>query len=113
MGLHRRGSISRHSAAPAGQRTSQRSTARGAGDARFDDRDQAAVTYQSQADLGGQEGHGAVIPEAEGDLFHADWERTALAVTLAMGATGTWNIDESRGIRETLPGYSSLTYYEI
>jgi nitrile hydratase len=71
------------------------------------------MTYQSHADLGGREGHGAVIPEAEGDLFHADWERMALAVTLAMGATGTWNIDESRGIRETLPGYSSLTYYEI
>ena len=71
------------------------------------------MTYESHADLGGQEGHGAVIPEAEGVLFHADWERMALAITLAMGATGTWNIDESRGIRETLPGYSSLTYYEI
>jgi len=71
------------------------------------------MTYHSHADLGGQEGHGAVTPEPEGELFHADWERMALAVTLAMGATGTWNIDESRGVRETLSDYDSLTYYQL
>jgi nitrile hydratase len=71
------------------------------------------MTYESRADVGGQDGYGPVIPEPEGELFHAGWERTALAITLAMGATGTWNIDESRSVRETLPDYHSLTYYQL
>lgn len=71
------------------------------------------MTYRSHADLGGQAGHGPVVPEPEGELFHAPWERQALAVTLAMGATGAWNIDMSRSARETLPDYRSLSYYEI
>jgi nitrile hydratase beta subunit len=71
------------------------------------------VTYQSHADVGGQEGYGAVTPEPEGELFHADWERVALAMTLAMGATGSWNLDESRSVRETLPDYHLLTYYQL
>ena len=69
--------------------------------------------YTSHADLGGQAGHGRVLPEAEGELFHADWEPRALALTLAMGATGAWNIDTSRSARETLPDYAQLSYYQI
>lgn len=69
--------------------------------------------YQSHADLGGQAGHGAVVPEPEGELFHADWEPRALAITLAMGATGAWNIDQSRAARETLPDYAERSYYQI
>jgi hypothetical protein len=68
------------------------------------------MTYQSHADLGGQDGHGVVSPEPEGELFHANWERMALALTLAMGATGTWNLDKSRSVRETISDYDSLTY---
>ena len=71
------------------------------------------MSYQSHADLGGQDGFGVVSPEPEGELFHANWERIALALTLAMGATGTWNIDKSRSVRETLSDYSSLTYYQV
>jgi nitrile hydratase beta subunit len=71
------------------------------------------MTYQSHADLGGQGGYGAVTPEPEGELFHSDWERMALAITLAMGATGTWNLDKSRSVRETFPDYHSLTYYQL
>jgi nitrile hydratase beta subunit len=71
------------------------------------------MSYQSHADLGGQDGHGAVTPEPEGALFHASWEPMALAITLAMGATGTWNIDKSRSVRETCPDYASLTYYQL
>jgi nitrile hydratase subunit beta len=70
------------------------------------------MDYQSHADLGGEDGHGRVIPEPEGELFHARWERQALALTLAMGATGAWNLDMSRSARETLPDYRSLSYYE-
>jgi nitrile hydratase beta subunit len=71
------------------------------------------MTYSSHADLGGQPGHGRVTPESEGELFHAAWEPHALALTLAMGATGEWNIDMSRAARETVPNYSELSYYEL
>ncbi|MGV3571462.1 MAG: nitrile hydratase subunit beta [Ramlibacter sp.] len=71
------------------------------------------MSYTSHADLGGQPGHGAVTPEAEGELFHAAWEPAALAIVLAMGATGSWNIDMSRSARETLPDYARLSYYRI
>ena len=71
------------------------------------------MTYVSHADLGGQNCHERVVPEAEGDLFHAAWEPRALALTLAMGATGSWNIDMSRAARETLANYPDLSYYEI
>lgn len=71
------------------------------------------MSYLSHADLGGQHNADRVLPEAEGDLFHADWEPRALAVTLAMGATGSWNIDTSRAARETLRDYARLGYYQI
>lgn len=71
------------------------------------------MNYTSHADLGGQPSHGAVVPEAEGELFHAEWEPMVLALTLAMGATGSWNIDASRAARETLPDYAQRSYYQI
>ena len=70
-------------------------------------------SYLSNADLGGQEGHGPVRPEPEGELFHAAWEPRVLALTLAMGRTGLWNIDASRAARETLADYRELSYYRI
>jgi len=36
-----------------------------------------------------------------------------LALTLAMGTTGLWNIDASRAARETLADYRELSYYQI
>lgn len=65
------------------------------------------------ADLGGMMGFGPVVPDDV--LFHADWERRALALTLAMGAAGRWSIDASRHARESLPPaqYLSSTYYAI
>ena len=69
--------------------------------------------HVTHADLGGTLGHGAVTPEPEGELFHAAWEPRTLAVTLATGALGAWNIDISRATRETLPDYARLSYYEI
>ncbi len=66
-------------------------------------------------DLGGQMGHGPVVPESDEPLFHAPWERRALALTLAAGACGAWNIDTSRHARESLPPlvYLGSSYYEI
>jgi nitrile hydratase subunit beta len=71
------------------------------------------MTYRSHADLGGQEVRGAIVPEPEGDLFHAPWEPRVMALVVAMGPTGMSNIDLNRSVRETLPNYRDLSYYEI
>jgi nitrile hydratase len=71
------------------------------------------MSYVTHADLGGKDCPGAIVPEPEGVPFHAAWEAQVLALTLAMGATGAWNIDMSRAARETLPDYARLSYYEI
>ncbi|QDG78368.1 nitrile hydratase subunit beta [Labrenzia sp. PHM005] len=66
-------------------------------------------------DLGGQMGFGPIELEENEPNFHAKWEERAFAITLAMGATGSWNIDTSRHARETLPPpiYLSSSYYKI
>ena len=66
-------------------------------------------------DLGGMHGFGPVLAEPDEAPFHTDWERRVLAITLAMGATGKWNIDMSRAARESLPPaqYLARSYYEI
>jgi nitrile hydratase len=66
-------------------------------------------------DMGGAHGFGPVEPEPDEPVFHADWERRAFGLTLAMGATGEWTLDASRFARESLPParYLSSTYYEI
>jgi len=69
--------------------------------------------YTTYADLGGRTGFGPIEPEDEDVRFHAAWEPAALAIVLAMGATGSWNIDMSRAARETLPNYLRLSYYQI
>ena len=71
------------------------------------------MTYTTHADLGGLPGFGPVTLEPVGELFHASWEPRALALTVAMGATGAWNLDMMRAARETLPNYRELSYYEI
>lgn len=77
----------------------------------------AAPGYLSRADLGGTPNTTPVAPEPEpacpAELWHGAWEPRALALTLAMGATGQWNIDQSRSARETLADYGRLSYYQI
>jgi nitrile hydratase subunit beta len=65
-------------------------------------------------DMGGRFGDGPVTPEAEDVVFHADWHRRALALTLATGTLGKWNIDVSRHARECLSpqDYTTFSYYE-
>lgn len=66
-------------------------------------------------DLGGMMGFGPIARDTEGQLFHADWEKRAMGLTIAMGATGSWTIDASRFARESLEpaDYLSSSYYEI
>ena len=45
-------------------------------------------------DMGGNQGFGPIEREADEPAFHAEWERPAFALTLAMGATGEWNLDQ-------------------
>lgn len=73
----------------------------------------SSAAYVSHADLGGTASTGSIVPEPEGELFHHAWEPRVLAMVLAAGATGKWNIDISRRYRETLPDYADLSYYEI
>ena len=66
-------------------------------------------------DMGGLQCFGPVQPEPHEPLFHAPWERQAMALTVAMGATGQWNIDQMRSARESLPPaqYLGMSYYQI
>ena len=65
-------------------------------------------------DMGGRFGDGPVVPEPEDEIFHEDWHARALAVTLAVGFLGQWNIDVSRHSRERLAptDYARFSYYE-
>ena len=65
-------------------------------------------------DMGGRFGDGPVVPEPEDVKFHADWHPRALAVTLACGTLGLWNLDLSRHRREGLApaDYARFAYYE-
>lgn len=66
-------------------------------------------------DMGGRFGDGPVQPEGEDEpIFHEEWHRRALAVTLATGSLGQWNLDMSRHARESLavPDYATFSYYE-
>jgi nitrile hydratase len=71
------------------------------------------VPYTTHADLGGRPDFGPVVQDAEHCVFHAAWESRVLALSLAMGATGCWTLDKFRAVRETLPDYLHLSYYEI
>jgi nitrile hydratase len=66
-------------------------------------------------DMGGVHGFGPVEPEPNEPVFHAEWEKRAFALTLAMGMPGGWNIDMSRFARESLPPgeYLAKSYYQI
>jgi hypothetical protein len=66
-------------------------------------------------DMGGMHGFGPVVAEADEPYFHDEWEKRVLALVLAMGASGRWNIDGSRFARENREpsDYLSKSYYEI
>jgi len=64
-------------------------------------------------DMGGRFGDGAVDPTDDA-TFAQGWHAKALALTLAAGGLGQWNIDTSRHAREQLSpkDYTRFSYYE-
>ena len=66
-------------------------------------------------DLGGVQGFGPVEPEPDEPVFHAEWEKRAFALTLAMAMPGDWNIDMSRFARENRDPaeYLTMSYYQL
>ena len=66
-------------------------------------------------DMGGQQGFGPVRPEPHEPIFHAPWEAPAMGLTVLMGGSGQWNIDQARSARESLPPaqYLGSSYYQI
>lgn len=65
-------------------------------------------------DLGGRHGFGAIDPEVDEPVFHADWERSILTMFPALAVAGALNIDSYRGAMEKMAPaeYLSSTYYE-
>jgi len=66
-------------------------------------------------DMGGAHGFGPVVAEPDEPAFHAEWERRVFALTIALGASGEWNIDSSRFAREDRPPdeYLDKSYFEL
>jgi nitrile hydratase len=66
-------------------------------------------------DMGGVTGFGPVQPEPNEPACHAEWEKRAFALTLAMAMPGEWNIDMSRYARENRPNaeYLAMSYYQL
>jgi len=67
------------------------------------------------ADLGGMMGFGPVVQEENEPNFHAQWEERVLGITVAMGASGLWNIDQGRFARESMQpaDYMKSSYYQV
>lgn len=65
-------------------------------------------------DMGGMHGMGPIDPDPDEPQFHHEWERRVLAMTVAAGYLGRWNLDQSRHARERMPpaAYLGTSYYE-
>ncbi len=67
------------------------------------------------ADMGGMHGFGPIGIEANEPVFHAEWEKKAFALNMAIGVANIWNLDAFRFARESLPPsqYLNLSYYGL
>ena len=65
-------------------------------------------------DVGGLHGFGPVHPEPDEPAFHHQWEKRALALHVALGLAGAYNLDEYRHARESLPPaeFLAASYYQ-
>jgi nitrile hydratase beta subunit len=67
------------------------------------------------ADMGGMHGFGPIGIEPNEPIFHAEWEKKAFALNMAIGVANIWNLDAFRFARESLPPsqYLNLSYYAL
>jgi len=65
-------------------------------------------------DLGGMHGHGLIDAELDEPVFHHEWQRRVMAMNIAAGAIGKWNLDMSRHAKERQSPVQYLrnSYYE-
>jgi nitrile hydratase len=65
-------------------------------------------------DIGGTVAFGPIVPEPDEPVFHDSWEKRAFAVSIAVGATGFWNLPMLRhAIERIAPArYLAARYYE-
>ena len=65
-------------------------------------------------DVGGMQGFGSPVEEAEEPPFHSDWEAHVFAMNRALIGRGVYNLDEFRDAVERMPPalYLSSSYYE-
>lgn len=65
-------------------------------------------------DLGGMHGLGLIGAEPDEPVFHYEWQRRIMAMNIAAGAIGKWNLDMSRHAKErqSPKHYLRNSYYE-
>src|SRR5262245_20619257 len=65
-------------------------------------------------DIGGVMGFGPVTPELAEPVFHHAWEARLVALAIAVGRHGAWNLDEDRrAFEDRAPTeFLNLSYYE-
>jgi nitrile hydratase len=65
-------------------------------------------------DMGGMDGFGKVVPEANEPPFHAAWEGRVLGIQRSLQYAGGWQIDHMRSAQERLPPqvYLTSSYYQ-
>jgi nitrile hydratase subunit beta len=66
-------------------------------------------------DVGGMQGFGAPVREADEPAFHADWEAHVFALNRALIGRDVYNLDEFRDAVERIPPqeYLASSYYEL
>ena len=66
-------------------------------------------------DVGGMQGFGRPVQEADEQAFHADWEAHVFALNRALIGRGVYNLDEFRDAVERIPPreYLASSYYEL
>src|SRR5262249_19056978 len=118
LGLDRRLALPRDPAAARRHRRLERRAPRRPGERRQYGRHRLSEALgrgrqmSGAADMGGMHGFGPVQAEVNEPVFHAEWEKKAFALNIAIGVANIWNLDAFRFARESLPPaqYLNMSY---
>jgi nitrile hydratase len=66
-------------------------------------------------DMGGMQGFGPIVREANEPVFHAAWEGRVITMVMGIAAWGRFGVDHRRYVRELIPpaDFLRMSYYEI